>query len=55
MNWVKVLWEGEMAHSGKAQDDLSHYGKSAKGPGEREQELNDSQFGYNQGKHKVVL
>ena len=37
---VKVLREGEMVYSGKARDDPSHGGKSAKGaPEERGQEL----------------
>jgi len=35
MTWVKVLLEGEIVHSDKARDDLSHGGKSVKGPGER--------------------
>ena len=53
VNQVKVLWEGERAHSGKALDGPNHSGKSAKGPGEG-QELTASRHGYNQGKNQSI-
>jgi len=51
MNRVKMLREGEMVHSGKAQDDLSHGGSFTKVPRERGQELKASRYNYNQGKN----
>ena len=54
VNRVKVLWERERVHLGKSLDDPSHGDKSAKGPGEREQELKASRHGYNQGKNQGI-
>ena len=55
VNRVKVLQEGERAHSGKARDGPSHGGKSAKAPEERGQELKASRHDYNQRKKIKVL
>ena len=52
VNRVKVLREGERVHSGKARDSPGHDGKSAKGLGERGQELKASRHSYNQEKNQ---
>ena len=52
VNHIEVLWEEETVHLGKAQDGPNHDGKSAKGSGERGQELKASWHGYNQGKNQ---
>ena len=52
VNWVKVLREGERVHLGNSRDGQSHGGKSAKGPGERGQELKASRHGNIQGKNQ---
>ena len=49
-----MLQEGEKVHSSKAWDGSSHGGKTAKGPGEREQELKISRHGYNQEKNQSI-
>ena len=54
VNRIKVLREGEMVHLGKPRDGLSHGGKSAKGRGERGQELKASRHDYNQEKNQDI-
>jgi len=48
----EVLREEEKLHSGKARDGSSYGGETAKGPGERGQELKASRYSYNL---KVVI
>jgi len=55
VNWVKVSQEGERMHSGKARKGPSYGSKSAKGLGEREQELKASRYDYTKERIKVVI
>jgi len=54
VNRVKGLQEEERVHSAKIRNGPSHGGKSAKGSGEKGQELKVSWHGYNQGKNKDI-